>query len=289
LAGVDLKTEWRQAAEEALRLSKLPYKAAEVGRYDVVCGASAVCGMLLPTGRALELDRALGKKANEDGTTFAMPPADTLGRYKLGNEHVTIHADRSRPRAFGTAGWDEEGVKPDDFTLVRDGVVVDYVTTRAAAPKLAAWYASRKQPMRSHGCAFRTGRFQPKLNLPNLALQPGAGSTTLEDLIADVKRGYYIESFAPYTDQQQLNILAMGGPVYEIINGRLGTRVTDFGVQFTVPRFWRSVAALGGAASGELGGISTDSSDLDAPSSVSAWTVPALVTQLDVVNTDRQA
>src|SRR5206468_1754471 len=116
-----------------------------------------MASLLLPTARALELDRALGDKANADGTTFAMPPEDMLGKYKLGTPAITITGDRSRPHANGTIGWDEEGVKPEEFALVKAGIVADYVTTRDYAPTLAAWYERVRQPVRSHGCATHTG------------------------------------------------------------------------------------------------------------------------------------
>src|SRR5258708_24081199 len=162
--------------------------------------------MFEPSGRAWELGRGLGEKANESGTTFAMPPLKILGSFKLGSKLVTVTGDRSRPRAVGTIGWDEEGVKPEDFTLVREGIVTDYVTTRGTAPTISSWYANQGRRVRSHGCAGRTGGLQPILQLPNLSLKPGPDSTSLDDLIKSVKKGFDVPQGFAAAGQQQINV-----------------------------------------------------------------------------------
>ncbi len=289
LAKANLKAEWPRAAQDAVRQAARPFKTAAIGRCDVVLGTRVMAALLRPTSRALELDRALGTKANESGTTFAMPPEDIVGHYQLGSKHVTITGDRSRPRATGTTGWDEEGVKPEEFTLVQDGTVVDFVTTRATAPALAAWYARQSMPVRSHGCAARTGRLQPILQLPNLTLKPGAGTTSLDDLVANIKQGYYVEDAYLSSDQQQLNVQVTASAAYEIVRGKLGAAVVDMGLQFTLPRFWQSLVALGGVGSAKLESISVDQSDPDRLEFVGACTVPALVRQLNVMSDGKEA
>jgi TldD protein len=218
-----------------------------------------------------------------------MPPRDALGTLRLGTPEVTITGDRSRPHGYGTIGWDEEGVKPEEFTLVDDGIVVDYVTTRTTAPAIADWYRRQNRAVRSHGCAARTGGLQPILQLPNLTLQPGAKGGSLEDLIRGVKRGYYVESGGAVPDQQLSNIQFVAPRAYEISNGKLGPAAIDFATQFALPRFWQSVAALGGPGAVELQSIGVDQPDTDRLIAVSASVVPLLVRELNVVNLGKEA
>ena len=69
--------------------------------------------------------------------------------------------------------------------IIKDGVVVDYQTTREQAPYLAEYYASQGRPVRSHGNSYAQSwedvQFQ---RMPNVSLLPGSRDTTWDDLIA---------------------------------------------------------------------------------------------------------
>jgi predicted Zn-dependent protease len=143
--------------------------------------------------------------------------------------------------------------------------------------------------VRSHGCAARTGRLQPVLQLPNLTLKPGSRATSLEDLIKDVKRGYYVESGFPIPDQQLSNIQMGTNAAYEIVNGKLGAAAVDMALQFSLPRLWRGIGALGGPDAVWLGAIGVDMDDPDRLPRVGASAVPALVKAMNVVTLGREA
>src|SRR5262249_11301753 len=140
-------------------------------------------------GESLRLDRALMLSANDDGTTFAMPPLDIAGKYEVGSHLINIGGNRTLPHGAASVGWDEEGVPASSFPLVKEGVVVDYLTTRDTAPALAPYYKSRSIPLASRGCAADTGFLPVKLQMPNLSIEPGAQAVTREDLISDVSKG----------------------------------------------------------------------------------------------------
>lgn len=287
---VNLKEGLARAAQEALRVASLPMKSVDVGRYDVVLSPQVTASVLVSTvGRALELDRALGEHAAGSGTTYAMPPQSVLGNFQLGSPLLTVRGDRSRSHGSATVGWDDEGVQAENFVLVQDGVIVDYVTTRRTAPALASWYESRRQPLRSHGCTVGSGAtggiHAPALRLPNLTLHPGQGNARVEDLIKDVKRGFYIvQSDGVSVDQQCLNTQLNVRLAYEIRNGKLGGLARDMACQFNTPAFWRSLSALGGAASAEI-----EQLRLPGLYYIDVQAVPALFRQVNVVNTGKQA
>ena len=254
LTGVDLKAELRQAAERAVAASRRPPpRTVEVGRYDLVLGAPAVASLLTETiSEAVNLERVLGYRANWAGTSFAAPPAEILGQYRVGSPLLTVRADRTRPHGAMTVGWDDEGVPAGAHTLVRDGLIVDYLTNRQTAMELAPYYRAKGEPVQSRGCASGVGQLAPRVVLPNLALQPGKDALTAEDLIRDTKRGVYIEAFEDgRSDQQVLNsqFSIRDGLAREIRNGKLGARLRDIAIQFVTPEFWRSMDAIGGASS----------------------------------------
>lgn len=296
-----LPAELRQAAERAVARARTAtaniLTPVEAGRYDLVLSPAAVADILVVTlFEATNAERAFGYMTNGAGTSFAAPPGDILGKYQVGSPLLTVRADRSRPRGAATTGWDEEGVKPEDYTLVQDGIIVDYQTTRQTAAELAGWYRGRGEPVRSHGVARGTGVRVPSVQVPNLTVVPDKGSTTVEDMIAQTRRGFYVEG-RPYglPDQQVISAQFAvwdNGPgqkgVRQIVNGKLGGYVKHFAFQCFTPQFWKSLDALGGTSSAQVLTLDTDpAADLDITQPFPCSTgevVPARFRQVNVLN-----
>ncbi|MGH7719463.1 MAG: TldD/PmbA family protein, partial [Gemmatimonadaceae bacterium] len=114
-------------AEEAVQ--KLSAKPVDVGRYDLVLHPTHLWLTIHESiGHPTELDRAMGYEANYAGTSFIAPPQQFLGKFKYGPEFFNVQGDRSQPGSLSAVGWDDEGVKPDDFLIVKNGVFNDYQT-----------------------------------------------------------------------------------------------------------------------------------------------------------------
>ncbi|HEU4642620.1 MAG TPA: metallopeptidase TldD-related protein, partial [Gemmatimonadaceae bacterium] len=129
-----VREEIRRLKERIDEDVTLPEKPVEVGRYAAVFDAGAMASLLAQTlGYATELDRALGYEANAGGTSYLNDPLAMLGSYKAGAPLLTVTANRSQPGALATVRWDDEGVVPESFDLVRDGVLTDFQTTRESA------------------------------------------------------------------------------------------------------------------------------------------------------------
>lgn len=294
LTSVDLNEELRQAGERAVAESRRPVPpGVDVGRYDIVFGASAITSLLVTTiAPALNLERALGYHANRAGTSFAAPPMEVLGQLRVGSPLLTVKADRNRPGGAATVGWDDEGVQPVEHTLVRDGIIADYSTNRQTAAEIAGWYRSQGQPARSHGCASGAGSIVPAVRLSNLTMEPGPEDLSVDDLIADTKRGFYIEAAGATTDQQ---LLDTQGPtayrnVHEIRDGKIGDRARDLAFRFITPSFWQRIDAIGGASSmvSTVSVIFTPRNPLQLPfATVDA--VPARVRDVNVMNFGRSS
>jgi TldD protein len=257
----------------------------DIGRYDIVLGAPAMAMLVDQTvGQALQLDRALGFEANAAGTSYLAPPEELLGTMTLAPPFVTVTANRSQPRGAATVKWDDEGVVPEDYTLVKNGVITDYQTTRAQAPWLSQWYAQEHRGIRSHGDAGAPDAFYCTMQqMPNLVLEPAAGNATLLDLVGQVDKGIAILSVFWLFDQQLLNGMAAGAAV-EIVKGKLGRPLKNVGLQVRAPDLWKSVATLGGADSSVSVAQQLRKGEPMQQTLHTVTAVPALVKQQNVIN-----
>jgi TldD protein len=272
-------------------ISKLAKKPGTIGRYDVVFDAVTMGSLLLETiGKATQLDRALGFEANASGTSYLGPdPLAFLGHEQVAAPVVTVVANRSMSRGLGTVKWDDEGVEPDDFVLVQDGVLVDYQTTRDQTHVLAPWYAKHGRPVRSHGCAGAdTAWAFPMQHMPNLVLVPGKQDIGFSELVAGISHGLAVMDGSVQTDFQERTGTG-SGQIREIVNGKLGSEVQGLGFLFNTTQLWKNVRALGGAQS-TLQIPSSESKGQPVQStSFSIQAVPVQVANVDFIDPARKA
>jgi TldD protein len=278
-------------AEEAAE--KLTAKPVDVGRYDLVLHPSHLWLTIHESiGHPTELDRAMGYEANYAGTSFVAPPEKVLGKLKYGPEFMNIQGDRSQEGAISTIAYDDEGVKPDDFLLIKNGVLNDYQTTREQAGWLKWWYDSQGRETHSHGCSYSQGwsdvQFQ---RMPNVSLLPGADDHSFDDLIAATDRGIAIVGDGSFSiDQQRYNAQFGGQVFHEIRGGKVVGMLKDVAYQMRTPDFWNSMDMIGGKSSYQMGGSFFDGKGQPGQSNgVSHGAVPARFRQINVINTGRKA
>ena len=278
-------------AEEAAQ--KLKAKPVEVGRYDLVLDPSHLWLTIHESiAHPTELDRAMGYEANYAGTSFVAPPEQFLGKFKYGPAFMNIRGDRSQTGALATIGYDDEGVKPDDFLIIKNGVVNDYQTTREQASWLKWWYDQQKVPTRSHGCSYADSwssvQFQ---RMPNVSLLPGEKDLKWNDLIAATDRGIAIRGDGSFSiDQQRYNAQFGGQVFYEIRGGKITGMLKDVAYQMRTPDFWNAMDMIGGKSSYQLGGSFFDGKGQPGQvNAVSHGAVPARFKQINVINTGRKA
>jgi TldD protein len=288
---VDLLANMERWGEEASQ--KLSAKPVREGKYDIVLHPSHLWLTIHESiGHPTELDRALGYEANFAGTSFLAPPRRVLGRFKYGPEFMNIQGDRSQRGAVSSIGYDDEGVRPEDFLIVKDGVFHDYQTTREQAKWLDWWYIQNKMPVRSHGCSYAQNwasvQFQ---RMPNVSLLPGDANVSWEDLLAATDDGIAIVGNGSFSiDQQRYNAQFGGQVFYEIKKGRITGMLKDVAYQLRTPDFWNAMDLIGGPDSYELHGSLNDGKGQPAQSNAAGHgTVPARFRQQNVINTGRRA
>jgi TldD protein len=140
-------------AEEAVQ--KLSARPVQPGRYDLVLLPSHLWLTIHESiAHPTELDRIMGFEANYAGTSFIFPIEEYLGKFRYGPEFMQIQGERSSEGGLSSIGYDDEGVVPRDYLIVKDGVLWDLQTTREQAPWLADWYREIGEPVRSHGNSY---------------------------------------------------------------------------------------------------------------------------------------
>ena len=278
-------------AEQAVQ--KLAAKSVEVGRYDLVLHPTHLWLTIHESiAHPTELDRALGYEANYAGTSFVSPPEKMLGKFRYGPEFMNIQGDRSQEGGCATIGYDDEGVKPDTFLIIKNGVVNDYQTTREQAAWLKWWYDQQGKQARSHGCSnadsWGTVQFQ---RMPNVSLLPGDKDISFEDIIAATDRGIAIEGNGSFSiDQQRYNAQFGGQVFHEIRGGKIVGQLKDVAYQMRTPDFWNSMDMIGGQKSYFMGGAFNDGKGQPPQSNaVSHGCVPSRFRNINVINTGRKA
>jgi TldD protein len=272
---------WLQDAEKAGHevVEKLKAKPVAAGKYDIVVDPSQLFLAIHETvGHSTELDRSLGWEANMAGTSFLK--ASDAGRLRFGATIVNLVGDRTQPGGLATTGYDDEGVKADRWHIVRDGMFVDWQTTRELAPLVGQ--------NRSHGCLHSDSWSSvPFPRMPNVSLEPAPTEVTLDDLFSDIKRGLFVVGRGVSSiDQQRYNFQFGGAVIREITNGKLGAIVKDASYQSRTPDFWASCDGLGGPATYKLWGTSADGKgEPGQTNAVSHGCPPARFRQITVLNT----
>lgn len=197
-------------------------------------------------GHATELDRALGYEANYAGTSFATP--DQLATLRYGSPLMHVTGDRTAPHGLATVGHDDEGVAAQQWDLVRDGVLVGYQLDRRMA--------AEHEMGRSNGCAFADSALHvPLQRMPNVSLQADPTGPQVAGLIAGIEDGVYAVGDKSWSiDMQRYNFQFTAQRFWRIRSGRVVGQVRDVAYQSSTPRFWSSLAALGGPGTYLLGG-----------------------------------
>ena len=227
-------------------------KPVDMGLKDLVLTPShAMLTIHEIVAHATELDRILGYEANYAGTSFVK--ISDLGKLKYGSKLFNVTADRTIPKGVATVGYDDDGVKTQEWPLVREGILVGLQTNRESAH-----FIGEKS---SRGCtSANSWRDYPFLRMPNVHVDAGpAGSPTPEELIADTKDGVMIDGRGSYSiDQQRYNGQFGGNAFWEIKNGKRTRMVTNVTYNAITTDFWGNLDALSGKESWQMFGTGGD-------------------------------
>jgi TldD protein len=237
-------------AEEAVEFTTA--KPVDMGVKDLILTPShAMLTIHEIVAHATELDRIMGYEANYAGTSFVK--VSDIGKLKYGSKLFNVTADRTIAGGVATAGFDDDGVKTQEWPLIREGILVGLQTNRESAH-----FIGEKT---SRGCtSANSWRDYPFLRMPNVHVDAGpAGSPTPEEIVADTKDGVWIDGRGSYSiDQQRYNGQFGGNAFWEIKNGRKTRMVTNVTYNAITTDFWANLDAISGKESWEMHGTGGD-------------------------------
>lgn len=184
-------------------------------------------------GHPTELDRVLGTEISLAGGSFLT--LDKRNNLKYGSDKITITADATIPGGLGSFGYDDEGVKAQRIYLVKDGLFVNYLTSRETAQVLG---------QKSNGTMRADGWNRiPLIRMTNINLEPGEWE--LDDLIADTKDGIFMDINKVWSiDDKRLNFQFATEIAWEIKDGKLGKVYKNPIYTGITPQFWNSCDAV---------------------------------------------
>jgi len=240
---LDLPKKALDIRDEALALLVAP--KAPAGRTDLIIGSAQLALQVHEScGHPTELDRAMGLEISLAGGSFLQP--SMLGNFRYGSDLVNIVGDATIPGSIGSFGFDDDGVPAQRFHLIDKGMFVGYLTSRDTAPAIGR---------KSNGTVrAETAARIPIIRMTNINLEPG--TTPLADIIADTKRGIFVETNKSWSiDDLRLNFQFGCEVAYEIENGRLGRMLKNPLYTGNTPEFWRSCDAVADRASWQVWGL----------------------------------
>lgn len=189
-------------------------------------------------GHSTELDRALGYEANFAGTSFLT--TNKMGKERIGSDIVTVWGDRTNDRGLASTGYDDDGVKATKFPIVEKGIFKHYQTIRDQAHLIGE--------KESRACCYADHWSNvPFQRMPNVWLEPGPSTVTLDDLISGVDDGVLIDGDGSWSiDHQRYNFQFGGDAFWEIKSGKKRGMLSRIAYQSRTTDFWQSCDAIAG-------------------------------------------
>jgi TldD protein len=188
-------------------VEQLAAKSPKGGSFPVVLGPNVV---------GVFVHEAFGHLAEADLALSGGVLASNMGK-KIGSDLVTFYDDGTLEGSFGTFRYDDEGVPSHKTLLIKDGVVSGLMHNRDTAYKFNA------EP--TGNARAEDFRVEPIIRMRCTYMAPK--DQTIEELIKDVKEGYYFKSFRG--GQANLDGTFQVGiqEGYEIKNGEVGEAVRN--------------------------------------------------------------
>jgi len=231
-----------QVAEEARQLLAAPLCPA-METTLILEGDQLALQIHESIGHPIELDRIFGYEASYAGTSFLRP--DMLRSFRYASEIVNVTADATIPGGLGTFGYDDEGTPAQRVPIIRDGILVGFLSSCSTAPRLG---------IASNG-TMRADGWQnfPLIRMTNVNLEPGEWDR--EALIADTKKGLLLQTNKSWSiDDQRVNFQFSTELAREIHNGKLGRLYKNPVYTGITPQFWNSCDAICSDAFAQLWG-----------------------------------
>jgi predicted Zn-dependent protease len=192
-------------------------------------------------GHPLELDRILGDERNYAGTSFVT--LDMFGTYRYGSPLLNVTFDPTRGEEHSTYAFDDDGVRAEKAYVIRNGIL---------ERPLGSVFSQARAKIGGTANARATSWNRPPIDrMANLNVEPGDSS--FDDIIAGVKKGIVMTTNCSWSIDDSRNKFQFGCEKAQLIdNGTLGAVVKNANYRGVSATFWRSLSAVGNAATIEV-------------------------------------
>ncbi len=284
--------DWcRQLYEELAEERFLPWIPVDVGRYNCLIHPNGIAPILMKSvGLATEIDRVMGFEANTTGTSYMIDPNEELGSLKIGSPLMNVTATRSSPGRLTHVKWDDEGVEPRDFAVVKNGIITNLHSNREGTGWMKGYLDRTGQPFLSHGNTYAMDAFDPQTIHPaDLILHTDPDrDTTLTQLREQMEDGVEFKTGSGEMDFQQATG-TMRGNAFKVKKGKRVARILGAGILFRTSELWKNLQVLGGPGSVlSIGTVEPKSNPFKVTYS-SVDTPPALFKEISLINPMQKA
>lgn len=194
-------------------------------------------------GHPIEADRILGSEITYAGGSFITGILDQLGSYRYASDIVRVVADATQKGAYGTFGYDDEGVPTQRVDIIEDGILMNILTSREIINELN--HRLGKEYFKgSNGTSRASGWNRiPLIRMTNISLMPG--NWELENLISDTDDGVILDTNVSWSiDDQRMNF-SFGTEIgWKIKKGKVVRPLKNPMYTGITPVFWQSCDAI---------------------------------------------
>jgi PmbA protein len=229
---------WFSSARTLARLDSPESIGAEAARRTLRrLNARRVATQRVPIVFAPEIARSL------IGNIFEAANGDSIYRgasfwtgqlgQQVASSNVTVIDDGTMPGLFGTAPFDGEGLPTRRTVIVENGVLKNYLLNT---------YTARKLKMQSTGNGSRGLAGTPGIGAGNLFLENG--TITPQQLLADVKVGFYVTELMGFGVNMVTGDYSRGAAGLWIENGELTFAVEEVTIAGNLKEMLNNITAI---------------------------------------------
>ncbi len=183
-------------------------------------------------GHPFEADRILKREAAQAGKSYATE--ELLGK-RFADDCISIEDDPTLPNSYGYYKYDDEGIKARKRTLIKNGIVNEFLHNRQTAHEMNC---------RSNASARATYGKEPIVRMANTYFVPGDYS--FEEIIEDVKEGVYMATYMEWNiDDTRINQKYVGEEAYIIKKGEICGIAYHPSIEISTFEFYKKVDAAG--------------------------------------------
>lgn len=194
-------------------------------------------------GHPLELDRILGDERNYAGWSFVQP--SDFGKLQYGSKLLNISFDPTTRSEVASYTFDDTGMKASKEFLIHKGLLLR---------GLGGLESQARSGIAGVANARASGWNRPPTDrMANLNLEPG--SSSLQEMIAQVERGVYMHTNRSWSIDDFRNKFQFGCEYAQLIEeGRLTKVVKKPNYRGISVPFWNKLKAVGNEETRQIGG-----------------------------------